>query len=161
MMKINRNSMITWLRAGRRFEWTVLVICLAWFLWMGLTFTWNEPVYQPLRWVLWVYAAILPLVVVGLAFAFGPALRGLARKATLSDARAVGVSKLTSRLSIYLIMFVVAGMLALNVAKVLLQRQVPATSIVRFFCWDVVVLVIIVAFNEISVWRKGRNLHRS
>ena len=156
-MNSSGNRIGTWFRVGRRFEYSILVLSIAWFLVIGLMLTWGEPPNTPLLWVFWVYAGIPPLIMTVLAFVFGPHVRRNAEKAVSSRS---GPPKLAARLGFYLLLLVAAVMTWARISKIPLERHVAATPIVHFLFWDLAILAVVIGLNELSIWRKTKRAPR-
>ena len=70
--------------------------------------------------------------------------------------RTTGSPKLASRLRLYLVMFALALLVALELARAGVGNHLPGKSVGWLFLGDLAILAIIISLNELSIWRKRR-----
>jgi hypothetical protein len=150
-MLFSKGKAGTWLRTGRRLEYTILAVCVTGFLWMAFIILRGAPRDMTVRAILWVYVGLPPLVISVLVFEFGPSLRKYA------ESKVSGVRQprnLASRLRVYFLVTLVIIFASIRVGGGLVERNIiSVTALLNFFYFDLAILVFYIVSSEVKIWR--------
>jgi hypothetical protein len=136
-----------WLRAGRRFEYTIAVLTITSYLVFGFILTRSEP--SDIRWIAWILLATFVF-----PFGFVALLLGRWRRKQTSTAQTAVRVTSRPRSSTYLVLAIVTAISATEQARINLEKHFFAANAADIVFWNFGALALLIAITELSQWRK-------
>jgi hypothetical protein len=151
--------MHSWLRVGKRFDYTIAVVAIASFFGAGFLLTRTAP--SEIRWIVWIVTAslIFPIWLAGCVVG-----RWVRRRDNEAPPPTTGTHRpvrVKNRIKLYLVLAIVTAVSATAQTKIFLSRHLFYATTADVFLWNFAALAVLVAIYELIEWRMQRSSTRS
>jgi hypothetical protein len=136
-----------WLRAGRRFEYTIAVVTITSYLVFGFILTRSAP--SDIRWMAWILLATFVF-----PFGFVALLMGRWRRKQISTAQTAVRVTSRPRSGIYLVLAIVTAISATQQIRINSEKHLLAATAADIVFWNFGALALLITIIELSHWRK-------
>lgn len=155
-MSSSQGNLKSWALAGRRLELLILIIGLAWVLFVGVSLARVVAASTLAFWIVVAFASMLPMTAAATVVLLKPRVRTPVVMAGVTG-QVDEPPRFAYRLAPYFLFWVASLMIAFRLAQFALQRHASPLFILGILVLDVSMLGIYIIMNEVRIWRKRKS----